>query len=113
MFKAIPTTAAILAAALAGSVSAAGIAGIDAGVNANVDLKTVDKNSDGKVSKAEAASNADLSKQFDSLDANKDGNLDKAEFAKFEASGKASGKAGSSGAPATTDDTAPSSKEKP
>ena len=97
MKRTIPTLAAIAAVTLAGSAFAqdstkhGGVPGIDVDVNANASMPMADKNSDGKVSKAEAASNKELSAQFSSLDTNKDGNLDKAEFAKFEAKGKASG----------------------
>ena len=86
-----------------------GVPGVDVDVNANANLSMpmADKNSDGKISKAEAASNKELSAQFDKLDSNKDGNLDKGEFAKFEAKGSAKGKAGDASKPSTTDDTAP------
>lgn len=72
-----------------------GVPGIDVDINtdAKVNMPNVDKNSDGKVSRSEAASDKQLSQQFDKLDANKDGNLDKGEFAKFEAKGKAKGNA--------------------
>ena len=112
MKRTIPTLAAIAAVTLAGSAFAqdstkhGGVPGIDVDVNANASMPMADKNSDGKVSKAEAASNKELSAQFSSLDTNKDGNLDKAEFAKFEASakGKASGaKANKDGAPGKDD----------
>jgi hypothetical protein len=98
MSRKIHCLAAIAAVALAGSAFA-GDLGIDA--KANVSLSSIDTDADGKVSKTEAASNEKLAQKFDSLDANKDGNLDKGEFAKFEASGKASGKAGKGAEPAT------------
>src|SRR5688572_15599491 len=101
MHRNIPTLAAAAALVLSGaalaqdSTKSGGVPGIDVDVNAstNLSMPMADKNSDGKISKAEAAGNKKLAAQFDSLDANKDGNLDKAEFAKFEASakGKASG----------------------
>jgi len=116
----ILTAAAALAlsgAALAqDSTKSGGVPGIDVDVDANVTMPMADKNSDGKVSKAEAASNQKLSQQFDSLDSNKDGNLDKGEFAKFEAKGKASGKgdeaANPNDRPGTTDDSTPGNKDK-
>jgi hypothetical protein len=43
-----------------------------------------DKNSDGKISKAEAAADKKLAAQFDMLDTNKDGGLDAMEYAKLE-----------------------------
>ena len=55
----------------------------------------LDKNRDGSITKKEAASNRDLTKQWDTLDANKDGKLDQGEFAQFEASGSAGGASGS------------------
>ena len=58
-------------------------------------LTAFDKNRDGNITKKEAASNKDLTKQWDTLDANKDGKLDQGEFAQFEASGSAGGASGS------------------
>ena len=134
MKRTIPTLAAIAAVTLAGSAFAqdstkhGGVPGIDVDVNANSSMPMADKNSDGKVSKAEAASNKELSAQFATLDSNKDGNLDKAEFAKFEAKGSASGKVpgnkdGAPGKdegdpatkidrPGTTDDSTPANQDK-
>jgi hypothetical protein len=130
MKRKIPTLAAIAAVTLAGSAFAqdstksGGAPGIDVDVNASASMPMADKNSDGKVSKAEAASNQELSKQFDKLDANKDGNLDKGEFAKFEAKGAAgSKKDGAPGKdegdpatkidrPGTTDDSTPGNEDK-
>lgn len=43
-------------------------------------LELLDKNDDGKVSRAEAAGTPDLIKVFDKLDRNRDGFLDKAEL---------------------------------
>jgi hypothetical protein len=121
---------AVAALALSGSAFAqdstrGGVPGVDLNVDANISMPAADKNSDGKVSKSEAASNQKLSQQFDSLDSNKDGNLDKGEFAKFEAGAK--GKAGSkdgapgkdegdpatkSNRPGTTDDSTPGNEDK-
>ena len=130
MKRKIQTLAAIAAVTLAGSAFAqdstksGGVPGIDVDVNANASMPMADKNSDGKVSKAEAASNKELSAQFATLDTNKDGNLDKAEFAKFEAKGSASGnKDGAPGKdegdpatkidrPGTTDDSTPANQDK-
>jgi hypothetical protein len=99
MTRYIPSLTAAAVLALSGtalaqdSTKSGGLPGVDVDVNANISMPMADKNSDGKVSKAEAAGNAKLAAQFDQLDANKDGNLDKAEFAKFE--GSAKGKASS------------------
>jgi hypothetical protein len=70
----------------------------------------VDKDRDGNITKKEAASNKDLTKQWDTLDSNKDGKLDQGEFAQFEASGSAggasaSGSAGASSSGSTSSDT--------
>lgn len=88
------TLTAVAALALAGSAFAqdttrGGVPGVDVDIDANLSMPMADKNSDGKVSKTEAASNKKLAAQFEQLDSNKDGNLDKGEFAKFEGSGKA------------------------
>jgi hypothetical protein len=122
----IQTLAAIAALTLAGGAVAQqdqGVPGVDADVNASVKM-TQDKNSDGKISKSEAASDQKLAKQFDKLDSNKDGNLDKGEFAKFEASGKIPGNkdgapgkdegdpANTNNVPGTTDDSTPSNPDK-
>jgi hypothetical protein len=116
---------AIAAVALAGAAFAdqtqRGAPGANVDAGANVKLPMIDKNSDGKVTRSEAASNQQLSQQFDSLDSNKDGALSQAEFAKFEAKGEAKGsgapaKESESGQttdkPATTDDSTPSSSDK-
>ena len=120
--KKLHTLAALAALAVAAPVLAQdrGVPGVDVdiGTNAKVTLPSVDKNSDGKVSRSEAASNQQLSQQFDKLDANKDGNLDKGEFAKFEGKAKGSAKgtkrgtddgepANPSNTPGTTDDSTP------
>ena len=52
--------------------------------SAQNDFTTLDKDSDGSLTKAEAGKNKELAAQWDTLDANKDGKLDQAEFAKFE-----------------------------
>jgi hypothetical protein len=114
MHRNIPTLAAAAALVLSGaafaqdSTKSGGVPGIDVDVNANVSMPMADKNSDGKISKAEAAGNKKLAAQFDKLDTNKDGNLDKAEFAKFEASAKGQvegAKANKDGAPGKDDGT--------
>ena len=113
MSRKIQAAVAVAAAMLASSAFAqAGAVGVDTKATANITMPSIDVNADGKVSKAEAASNEKLAQKFDSYDANKDGNLDKGEFAKFEAEGKAEGKAKSKGgksepAPATDGSTAP------
>lgn len=135
MHKNIPTLAAAAALVFSGaalaqdSTKSGGLPGVDVDVNANISMPMADKNSDGKVSKAEAADNQKLAQQFDKLDANKDGNLDKKEFAKFEASAKGqmnnakSNKDGAPGKdegdpatttnrPGTTDDSTPTNQDK-
>jgi hypothetical protein len=108
------------------STKSGALPGVDVDVDANISMPMADKNSDGKVSKAEAASNQKLSQQFTTLDKNKDGNLDKNEFAKFEASGKAKASGNKDGAPGkdegdpatqtnrpgTTDDSVPGNEDK-
>jgi hypothetical protein len=136
MFRKTHTLAAAAALMLAGVALAAddtkrGVPGIDVDVNADANIKMpmVDKNSDGKVTRSEAASNADLSRQFDKLDANKDGALDKGEFAKFQAKGSAKAgkndgapgidegagdeKANQNNTPGTTNDSTPGNKDLP
>jgi hypothetical protein len=114
MHRNIPTLAAAAALVLSGaalaqdSTKSGGVPGIDVDVNTNISMPMADKNSDGKISKAEAAGNKKLAAQFDQLDTNKDGNLDKAEFAKFEGSakGKVEGAKGNKdGAPGKDDGT--------
>lgn len=56
------------------------------GAGAGAEFTKLDKDKDGTVNKKEAASNKDLTKQWDTLDVNKDGKLDEAEFAQFQAS---------------------------
>jgi hypothetical protein len=112
--------AAVAALTLAGSAVAQsqpenqGVPGVNVDVNANVNMASTDKNSDGKISKSEAASNQKLTKEFDKLDANKDGNLDQGEFAKFEASasGDKGDKANKTNKPGTTDDSTPGNEDK-
>jgi hypothetical protein len=116
----IHTIAAVAALTLAGGAYAQsqGVPGVDVDVNASASMAKSDKNSDGKISKSEAAADQKLAKQFDKLDANKDGNLDQAEFAKFEASGSAKGIGKDEGEPAnpnkpgTTDDSTPGNPDK-
>ena len=122
MYSKINTVAAVAALMLAGGAFADDTQGRGVpGVDVNVDLKMpmVDKNSDGKVTRSEAASNPELSRQFDTLDSNKDGSLDKGEFAKFQAKGK--GVIGNdsgdeapnkNNTPGTTDDSTPGNKDK-
>ena len=134
MYKNLPYLTAAAALALSGaafaqdSTKSGGVPGIDVDIDANVSMPMADKNSDGKVSKAEAASNKKLASQFDTYDKNKDGNLDKGEFAKFEAgaSGSAKKPANKDGAPGkdegdpatttnrpgTTDDSVPGNEDK-
>jgi hypothetical protein len=138
MYKTISSLTAAAALALGGAAFAddatksGGVPGVDVDVDANISMPMADKNSDGKVSKAEAASNKKLASQFDSLDTNKDGHLDKAEFARFEGSAKgkadrargnkdgAPGKDDGTGderaqpydRPGTTDDSVPGNEDK-
>ena len=126
MYRNIPSLAAAAALALSGaafaqdSTKSGGVPGVDVDVDANISMPMADKNSDGKVSKSEAASNQQLSQQFATLDKNKDGNLDKGEFAKFEASGSAKKPASKDGGdpatttnrPGTTDDSTPTNEDK-
>ena len=100
MTKTLHSLAAITALALAGAAIAddttlglPATPAVGVGANANLSLKSVDANKDGKVSKDEAAGNPQLADQFDKLDANHDGNLNQAEFAKFEGSAKGDAKA--------------------
>lgn len=86
---ALAALAALFAAGATAQVSGAGV-GVDAGVS----FSSSDRNADGSISKDEASGTKDLSGRFDDLDANRDGKLDQGEFAKFEASGKASGSSG-------------------
>ena len=115
MIRKFHTAAAIAALTLAGGAYAQdqGVPGVDVDTNVNVDMMSTDKNSDGKISKSEAAGNKDLAKQFDKLDANKDGNLNQAEFAKFEASGSAGSKDEKSNPDKPgTDDSTPGNEDK-
>jgi hypothetical protein len=120
--KKLHTLAALAALAVAAPVLAddRGVPGVDVDITAgtSVSMPSMDKNSDGKVSRSEAASNKELSQQFDQLDRNKDGNLDKGEFAKFEGKAKGSAKgtkrgtddgepANPNNVPGTTDDSTP------
>ena len=138
MYSKLSTITAAAALALSGAAFAddasktGGVPGVDVDVDANISMPMADKNSDGKVSKSEAASNKKLASQFDTLDTNKDGNLDKGEFAKFEGSAKGKAKAakgnkdGAPGVdegtgderantnnrPGTTDDSVPGNEDK-
>ena len=109
MTRYIPSLTAAAVLALSGSALAqdstksGGLPGVDVDINTNVSMPMADKNSDGKVSKAEAADNAKLAAQFDKLDNNHDGNLDKAEYAKFEGSAKAKTGAAKSKVPGNKD----------
>ena len=122
------TMAAIAALAFAGTAFAdsnqRGVPGVDVDVKGRADLKMpmVDKNSDGKVTRSEAASNPQLAQQFDQLDKNKDGTLDKAEFAKFQAHGDGKGVIGNdtgdeapnkNNVPGTTNDSTPGNRDMP
>jgi len=46
------------------------------------EFKSLDQNSDGKITQQEIPSGSPVAAQFDQLDANKDGSLSKREFAK-------------------------------
>ena len=61
---------------------------------AGAEYTKMDKDKDGTLSKKEASSNKELTKQWDTLDVNKDGKLDEAEFAQFESSSMGSGAEG-------------------
>ena len=52
------------------------------GKTINNTFATLDKNSDGALSKAEVASDKEITKRFDKFDANKDGKLQEAEYLK-------------------------------
>lgn len=54
--------------------------------SAHNDYSKLDQNSDGALTRAEAAKNKLLVQQWDALDTNQDGKLDQGEFAKFETS---------------------------
>jgi hypothetical protein len=116
MNRKIHALAAVAALTLAGGAIAQqgqGVPGVDVDANVNADMMGTDTNSDGKISKSEAASNKDLAKQFDKLDANKDGNLSQPEFAKFEASGSAGSKDEKSNPDKKgTDDSVPGNEDK-
>lgn len=71
-------------AAGADSLSNSNKAGV--GVQGQVQLKDLDTNSDGVISKQEAQANSQLSGKFDTLDKNRNGSLEQAEFARFESS---------------------------
>jgi EF hand len=45
----------------------------------------IDRNRDGKITKAEAARDAELARRFSTLDIDNSGKLDSGEFARFEA----------------------------
>ena len=51
-------------------------------------VRSVDMNKDGKVSQAEARSNAELQTAFTTLDADRDNNLSQSEFSKWNKAGK-------------------------
>jgi hypothetical protein len=101
-----------------------GVPGVDvnASGSASTNLKAplADKNSDGKITRSEASSNPELSKQFSKLDTNKDGSLDMAEYAKFEAkdkpgvmSNEGDEAPNKNNVPGTTDDSTPGNKDLP
>ena len=46
---------------------------------------SIDRNGDGKITKAEAQADAELARRFRALDTDNSGKLDSAEFARFEA----------------------------
>jgi hypothetical protein len=54
-----------------------------AGASASVEFKTIDSNSDGRVSSAEAQANMDLRSAFSTLDADRDSYLSQSEYAKW------------------------------
>lgn len=83
--------AALCVMALSGTAIAEdrGVPGVDVDINTSLSMPMADKNSDGKVTRAEAAGNTRLTAQFEKLDGNKDGALDSGEFARFESTAKA------------------------
>jgi hypothetical protein len=128
MYKKISTITAAAALLLAGTALAVekgrGVPGVDVNSNgtANINLKAplADKNSDGKITRSEAASNPELAKQFNKLDTNHDGVLDMAEYAKFEAkdkpgimSNQGDEAPNKNNVPGTTDDSTPGNKDLP
>jgi len=54
----------------------------------SIQFASVDMNKDGKVSQAEARSNAELQTAFTTLDADRDNNLSQSEFSKWDKAGK-------------------------
>jgi Ca2+-binding EF-hand superfamily protein len=91
-----PSTAAVLVAVLALTITGVGWAeGMDKGMDDMSGGKTMsekdrnafsqlDTNKDGKISQEEAKKNPDLAKKFDSADSNHDKEVDVGEFARFE-----------------------------
>jgi Ca2+-binding EF-hand superfamily protein len=51
-------------------------------------MKRLDRNNDGRVTKAEAKVDAEVSRRFAELDTDNSGKLDQAEFARFEVDGE-------------------------
>ena len=80
-----------LSLALAAAMGTAGAQmGIGSDTEANTDgFASYDVNQDGKISRTEAATDADLRASWSDLDANQDDQLDEGEFARFEAEGSA------------------------
>ena len=66
-----------------------------AGGSGKMSFQELDANSDGKISKSEAASSSKVDQKFTQADANSDGNLDQAEFAAVETESSGSGSSGS------------------
>lgn len=62
-------------------------------------LVSLDRDRDGSISRAEAASNSSLSSQFLTLDANGNGALESAEFSRFESTGTTNGTGSTIGTP--------------
>lgn len=85
----------ILSLSFAGAVLAqaqeAPAPGQAAGAGASVAFDTVDQNSDGRISQAEAQSNQALRTQFQTLDANGDGYLSQDEFARWNNAAQSGG----------------------
>lgn len=82
----ILVTAALAAAAF--GVAAQDIqtpaAAVAPGAPAGASSEPIDRNRDGKITKAEAQADAELARRFRTLDTDNSGKLDEGEFARFE-----------------------------
>lgn len=76
--------AALALPAAADNTAATSSPGMSKPIDGNPQLNRLDKDKDGTISKKEAKSDKELSKNWDSLDANSDGKLDAMELAAAE-----------------------------